>query len=241
MADANATATATKVTWKKSATKKLLLEHLQNGDIPLDEDAMGPEDVCNFRPEFKEIECKRFKTNLKATRKRLLKQNDEDAKVLWKDSKLRGILYQLLMSGTIPLDEDAMGPKDVCNFRPEEFKEIECERFKTNLKAMRKRIIEKKNYSATDTAGLAHDRMIYPKNPFNHRGEPRWEGSEAERLLKKDVEDGQHEEVTPQEFYLSRIQYQEYNRNVFLKHVHQEVRTRKHHAQRNARRAARGP
>ena len=45
---------------------------------------------------------------------------------------------------------------------------------------------------------LPHDRGIYPKPPLNHRGEPQWEGSAAERLLWEDLKQRNENDISSQ-------------------------------------------
>lgn len=158
--------------------------------------------------------------------------DEED--IEWKKSKAKKLLFVDLSDGTIPLDAKDMPPQTVYLQRPE-FSEIQYERFRTNLNDMRKNIRAKKTHAASDSVALAHDRAIHPKKPLNHRGEPRWEGSEAERLLKVDIDNGMNEGQTPSELWKSREEYQYYPLTVFRKHVHQEVKLRKFIAHRRAK------
>ena len=45
---------------------------------------------------------------------------------------------------------------------------------------------------------------------LNIRQEPQWHGSDAEKLLKKDVEDGIHDLLSPMDFYYFWDEYQVY-------------------------------
>ena len=54
--------------------------------------------------------------------------------------------------------------------------------------------------------------------------EGEWHGSEAEQLLRDDVEEGRHKEKKPRELYLTRPQYQQFDINIFRKHIYQETR-----------------
>jgi hypothetical protein len=87
----------------------------------------------------------------------------------------------------------------------------------------------------SDSTALAHDRCIFPKKAYNHQGKPRWEGSEAKQLLKRDIDEGKHKKFKPVDLYKSQNKYKKYPLKVFQKHVHQEVRRHKYLAQRHAR------
>jgi hypothetical protein len=73
-----------------------------------------------------------------------------------------------------------------------------------------------------DLAAFLHDMRTCPRS-CRH---PCWQDSEAERLLKIDIEAGGiaaalHE---PQKLWKSRSEYQAFPLNVFRKHIHQETR-----------------
>ena len=47
---------------------------------------------------------------------------------------------------------------------------------------------------------------------MHHPGEPRWEGSEAEKLLKQDIDEKKHMDMTPKQLRASRPrEYKRYN------------------------------
>ena len=145
----------------------------------------------------------------------------------WKNSKAKKLLWKDLMNEDIPLDAHEMSPEDVYLQRPE-FSDFPYEQFRDRLNYLRKRIIEDKKLSASDSAALAHDRRIHPKKATNHRGEPRWEGSEAERLLKLDMDNKKHEVMKPKKLHQSRKEYYEnYPLSVFRGHIYQEEKSRK--------------
>jgi hypothetical protein len=57
-----------------------------------------------------------------------------------------------------------------------------------------------------------------------HRGEPRWEGSQAKRLLTCDINNGKHETLMPQALYNTQKEYKDYPLTMFWKHIYQEVK-----------------
>jgi len=113
--------------------------------------------------------------------------------------------------------------------RRDEFRIFEYPHFRDRLNDLRKQIRQKKNHAARDSAALAHDRGIYPKPPLNHRGEPQWEGSAAERLLRKDLKQrNENDNIKPEQLWLSRDEYQNFHEDTFQQHIHQEVRASKY-------------
>ncbi len=82
--------------------------------------------------------------------------------------------------------------------------------------------------AVSDSAALANDRLLHPVPTHNHRGEPRWEGSEAQRLLRQDIDLGNHLDLMPRDLFMSEPDYYDnYPLEVFRKHIEQEVKLRK--------------
>jgi len=148
--------------------------------------------------------------------------------VKWKDSKAKKLLLADLKSKKIPLDANEMGPQQAYMQRPE-FTEVEYECFRHNLNAIRNAIKKEKSRAVSETASLLHDLSIHPRKEHNHRGEPRWDGSEAQRLLRLDMDAKKHKTMTPSMLYNTRKEYTEnYPLEVFRKHIHQEEQRRKY-------------
>jgi hypothetical protein len=104
---------------------------------------------------------------------------------------------------------------------------IKYNNYVTNLRNARHRHTENKDQAALDSAGLAHDRRLFPKATHNSRNEPRWDEGDAQRWLRADMDADQHLEMTPMELHISRDEYVAYSLDVFRGHIHQEVRRRK--------------
>jgi hypothetical protein len=145
----------------------------------------------------------------------------------WRNSKARYLLEQDLVSGAIPLESSAMKPSDVYMQR-HEFSSFEYKHFRDRLRELRKNILAQKDCAISDHEALIHDRQMHPKPVKNHRGEPRWEGSEAERLLRLDMDAGLHNMMKPKDLYVTRVEYSNsYPLFVFRKHIYQEEQRRK--------------
>jgi hypothetical protein len=130
-----------------------------------------------------------------------------------------------------------MEPRVVHLQRPE-FADFKISHFRDCLRDLRRQIIEKNNSAASDSAALARDRLIYPKATHNHRGEPQWDGdgSKAEQLLRKDMDEGKHDIMKPMDLYESRKDYyDDYPLGVFRGHIHQEAGCRKYFAFRSSK------
>lgn len=106
-----------------------------------------------------------------------------------------------------------------------EVEETDRAKLPGRVRGLRKQISTDQGLSATDEAALDHDRKLFPIPEFNYRGEPRWEGSSAQRLLKEDIKKGAHLTMTPEEFYYSRPEYtNSYGLTIIRQHIYQEVK-----------------
>lgn len=68
------------------------------------------------------------------------------------------------------------------------------------------------------------DRQIHPPPATNFRGEPYWEGSAAQKILKKNVADGVHRGMRPADYYKLRPEFQQFLPKTIAGHVIQEER-----------------
>ena len=51
---------------------------------------------------------------------------------------------------------------------------------------------------------IAHDLALHPKEERDPRGRLRWDGSDAQRLLAVDMEDGKHLRMKPRALWLTK-------------------------------------
>lgn len=104
----------------------------------------------------------------------------------------------------------------------------------SRLTALRNQIIADAGAAASDEAAMAHDRALFPAPTHNYRGEPRWQGSAAQTLLRLDVSTGKHLAMDPKKFYESRIEYtRDYSLVTIRQHIYQEVKFSKYCTFRN--------
>ena len=80
-----------------------------------------------------------------------------------------------------------------------------------------------KKWANYDEKALQADRLVYPIKDKDIRGEPRWEGSQAQALLKEDVANKIHENMEPKELrqMAGREAYQQFSLTKFRKHLDQ--------------------
>ena len=140
----------------------------------------------------------------------------------WKNSKAKSLLTDDILNGTVP---DTMVAKDVYQMR-EDYKAFDYQHFRSNLYNLRKTLKKHQDRANVDTEALAYDVQIRHNRGKKNLGIS-WCGSEAERLLKLDIDNGNHMGVKPSELRNTRKEYQCFPLIVFRKHIHQEVRGRR--------------
>jgi len=149
----------------------------------------------------------------------------------WVKSAAKGYLMKLLTENKIPAD---MKPKEVfeafCKDRPEFASFGHDKLFSGRLRALRIKVLEGKDRATIAAAALENDRRIYPRPHQDGFGLPYWPDSEAKALLSDDIDNGKHVTMTKLQLWSSRPQHADcYPFEIFVKHVHQEIKTRKFH------------
>jgi hypothetical protein len=111
------------------------------------------------------------------------------------------ILIQEISEGRVL---ETMGPKDVYVMK-EEYQRVEYKKFRTNLNSLRKAPNKLKNTAAIDIAAVVHDWRLHPINMDNPNFPyPRWDGSDAQRLLKIDVAAEKQKTQKPKDLRLTQ-------------------------------------
>lgn len=148
----------------------------------------------------------------------------------WINSPAKACLINLLTKEEIPSE---MKPKAVyekfCKHRPE-FSVFKDNNFGSRLKALRDKVKDRNNRAVRDEAAFRHDRLIYPRPCQDGFGLPHWPDSEAKELLNQDIDQGKHLILSKEDLWKSKPEYWEcFPFEIFVKHVHQEIKTRKFH------------
>ena len=100
-------------------------------------------------------------------------------------------------------------------------------RYRDRIDRIRKSIGDLKKWADKDADSLKADLATCPRPKRNIRAQLRWEGSQAECLLKIDVDNGLHLLKTPAQLRSDRPEYKLFDLLVFQKHVDQEKQSRK--------------
>ena len=141
----------------------------------------------------------------------------------WKDSRAKELLRIDIVEKRVTSD---MKPKVVYAMRPE-YQAFKKKNFSKNYRTLQKGIAKDQQRADVDHAAVARDLQLHPPATHHSRGYPRWAGSEAERLLQIDVENGIHTTLKPRELRATQEEYRAYPLDVFRMHIHQETRRRK--------------
>ena len=129
------------------------------------------------------------------------------------------ILEKMYLMGEIT---DSMRRGVVHKLRPE-FEAVPINNFGNNWNRLKATVRELRRRAIIDDCSLFHDRILHPIDTTDPK---RWDGTEAQRLLKQDIEDDFHKHFTPKELWLSRKEYQVFDIEIFQPHVNQEVRSK---------------
>ena len=153
----------------------------------------------------------------------------------WKTSKAKMLVSQDIIDGLVPVT----GPYDVEALFNQYYKDHEYfanfpfdqQRYTDRIDRLRKAIGKLKHWADYDDEALKDDLLVYLPKQTNVRGESRWEGSEAERLLKLDIDNGVHLEpgYAPKKLYntTDHFEFRKFHLSTFRKHVRQEIISRK--------------
>ena len=137
----------------------------------------------------------------------------------WGKSSAKQTLKKWIREGVIPVDyPENGGPRAVWDQHCENHQLFGRagmkydQNFSRRLNDVRKDHLSKLERAALDQASFDDFRANHPVKEFNIRGEPRWEGSAAQKQLKDDVSNQHHWGKTPKELY------EDPNRQVYRDH-----------------------
>jgi len=130
------------------------------------------------------------------------------------------ILTEYCTDGTIT---DVMKPKDVYEMKPE-FKAVPHKNFRDNFARLKRSIRGHRERAVIDERGFQHDKRLHT---LAKDSEGYWDGSEAQKLLKMDIERRRHTRMAPKVLWKSRPDYQKFSLDKFRCHIHQELRSQR--------------
>lgn len=224
--------------WKNCRARLLLERALHCGDIPRDSKDMGPRavfDKFKDHPDFRGmVYDATFGRRLRDLRKQQGKSIEptKEVHIDWKNSAAKQVLKDYFKQKTIPLnycDKHGVGFRYIwdtyCKNHPA-FVGMECdETFNRRLRSVRDDYVRKDERAEKDLDAFLTFIKNHPRPSHNHRGEPQWDGSDAQRLLKEDMAIRKNlQYAKPSDFHDSRPEYGFYGKDCFRQHIHQEKR-----------------
>lgn len=154
----------------------------------------------------------------------------QEKHVLWVASGAQELMDDHLRDGTIPLNRKLMTPP-VAYQLSELYKAFDYVYFRNKLCQARNKCKERGDWAKEDDTDLTHDYKIYPTQSYNAQGKPRWEGSDAEYFLKRDLKKylkNKSKGMKPRDLYKKRPEYHKvFGLKTFRNHIYQEIKTRK--------------
>jgi len=172
----------------------------------------------------------------KKKKKRAAETGDPKKELPWRKHPAKVALKEMFKDGTISVDYSTEGgPRKVWNEHCQDHPAFSGMNYTTTftnrLRSVKDDYKNKTGRAADDKKAYDNFRRLFPVETHNHKGEPRWEGSRAQELLREDMDNGRPtEDENPKDLHEDpdRPEYLEFNLDTFRNHIHQEKRLRKY-------------
>jgi hypothetical protein len=155
----------------------------------------------------------------------------------WRKSKAKRLLYQLLMDGTVPIEDDPSIPLEDIYCLDLEFGNYDFKKFKVRLNRLREKAKELDSRASEDLEAFRRYKANHKPSLFSHKGYIQWQGSTAQELLWDDLDAYLKDRTKkPKDLWQSRKEYRdEFPLDAFRDKIKQEIRTEKYLRTRKAR------
>lgn len=173
----------------------------------------------------RKAEKERRKAELASTKREGEKENN---KWRWEKSWAKEILRQAVYNGDITTEHSY---DEIHAWHPE-VQSTDRSKLPGRMRGLREQVLVDSDEADKDALALAHDRKLYKVPTHNYRGEPRWEGSDAQKKLKMEIAQGVHLTMSPADF-ACRAVFQDYPEDVIREHIYQEIKFQKYCKYRN--------
>lgn len=140
-------------------------------------------------------------------------------KETWANSEAKAILRRGILNGT--LTTDMLNDPDTLYVSNSKHAKWKLSNWKANLENLRNAIARDKGRMLRDARDYGKDKKIVMD--LRHGRPLPWHKTTCPKLLKQDVDDSRHFDMSIKDLYLDRPEYQAFDLEVFRKHVHQEV------------------
>lgn len=238
--DQPATCRTTAEEWK--GVRELLKSALLANRIPIESDEMRPKEVWQKYVDAKEpaIQCidysvkpirDKFTRMLRSLRKKhkeadLENEDRPNKAILWSKSAAKQYLKKCFREEVISTeykDEEQIW-KDHCEGHKGFARMAYNDAFIRRLGSVRDDFKKKKERSEKDLEAYNIAKKNHPTPRLNSRGEPQWNGSAAQTLLKELIAQGKHRGKAPQTLWVEEAEFQVYSKQTFRDHIYQEER-----------------
>lgn len=226
--------------WK--ALRQLLKMELLNGEIPVEPSAMKPKQVWQkykdaSHPDIQFVDYVDKSTREKYTRMlRSLRKKHKDGdleneektgkQIVWAKSAAKQYLKQCFRDELISVHYDNAEEvwKNMCQDHAAFARMSFDAAFVRRLSSVQDDYVKKVDRCQKDLEAYLIAKENHPTPEFNCRGEPQWNGSDAQKLLKDMVSKGEHEGKEPKVIWQSKEEFQLYSLQTFRDHIYQEER-----------------
>ena len=162
------------------------------------------------------------------------KTKPKEPTIKWRKSKAKKLLYLDMMEGRVTLDKDdllddeKMTLREIYVLHPE-FGEYHYDKFSGRVSSLRKAIKIANSRAAQDQEAFDNFKARHPPALHSHEGYIQWQGSDAQKQVLKDIEEGLHESMAKMELWEFRsVYYENFPLKEFRDKLNQEVRTAKY-------------
>jgi hypothetical protein len=230
--------------WKD--IRGLLKAGLLAGQIPTATREMRPkivyqtfidQDIIDYTEKKVKDKFARLLRNLRAQHNNGDLENEDDSRkpLLWAKSAAKQFLRALFRDGVISTTfEDKNEIEQIWHEHCKElpaFKRITFDdSFVRRIKAVRDDHLKKVHRCEEDLKAYTAAKLNHPTPALNWRGEPQWNGSEAQMQLKELIALGKHVGKQPKELWNSSNHFKVYTLKSFRDHIYQEKRLLKFNA-----------
>lgn len=226
--------------WKE--VRGLLKAAIVAGEIPLEPRKMRPKEVYDKYLDATTIDYNNKKSQEKFTRmlrglraKHMngdLEKESESKAIEWSKSAAKQVIRAWFRDGTLSTtftDKKDLQKiwEDHCRAHAA-FKKMKYdEAFIRRIQSVRDDHLKKVKRSEEDLAAYTVAKLNHPTPELNGRGEPKWNGSEAQKQLKELIAKQEHVGKEPRELWTNNNEFQKYGLKSFRDHIYQEQRLQK--------------
>jgi hypothetical protein len=162
------------------------------------------------------------------------KTKPKEPTIKWRKSKAKKLLYRDMMEGRVTLDKDdllddeKMTLREIYVLRPE-FGEYHYDKFSGRVSTLRKAIKAANSRAAQDQEAFDNFKARHPPSLLSHKGYIQWQGSDAQKQVLEDIEEGLNETMAKMELWEFRsVYFENFPLKEFRDKLNQEIRTAKY-------------